>query len=179
MQWVMYYNPNESYPESKAQIGRYLGPAIDVGTAMTHKVLLPNGDYLCRASVRAWTPKEERNPDLLEARKLFMKRLHDSLGPACVTGDFEKEDLTPEFQYYADEDKTGFDRTPDEPLPPTPEAGDNYVGARVMLPRGRANSANNPSNDSNLMASLIDNLRTQLGLERHTWVDTWPQPLRC
>ena len=80
--------------------------------------------------------KEEKNQDLLDARNLFMERLHDALGPVCVTGDFEKEDLTPEFQYYADEDETGFEGTPDEPLPPTPEAGDNYVGARVNLPRG-------------------------------------------
>ena len=71
----MYYDPKQSYPEAKAKIGRYLGPAIDVGSALTHKVLLPNGDYLCRSSVRAWTPKEEANPAFLEARKSFMERV--------------------------------------------------------------------------------------------------------
>ena len=34
-EWVMYLNPNETYPEDKMRIGRYLGPAIDVGSAMT------------------------------------------------------------------------------------------------------------------------------------------------
>ena len=65
-----------------------------------------------------------------------MERLHDALGSACTIGDFEEQDLIPEFQYYADEDKTGFDRISDKPLPPTPEAGDNYIGAHVTLPRG-------------------------------------------
>ena len=40
-------------------MGRYLVPTIDVGSALPRKVLLPNGDYLCRSSVRAWIPKEE------------------------------------------------------------------------------------------------------------------------
>ena len=104
---------------------------------MTHKILLPNGDYVCRASVRAWTPKEEANEEMMAARKTFMTRVHDALGPACVINDFDDvEELTPEFEYYADEDETGFEGTPDEPLPPTPEVGDNYVGARLNLPRG-------------------------------------------
>ena len=42
-----------------------------------------------------------------------------------------------------------------------------------MLPRGRANSANNPSNDSNLMASLIDNLRTQLSVQPQQTQQKW------
>ena len=140
-QWVMYYNPTEVYPDAKPKMGRYLGPAIDVGTAMTHKVLLPNGDYLCRQSVCAWTPAEEANESMLAARKDFMKRVYDSLGPACQPGDFDEEDLTPDFEYYADESEDGFEGTPDETLPPTPEAGDNYVGARVRLPRGNDEEA--------------------------------------
>ena len=69
----MYYNPTEVYPNAKAVVGRYLGPAIDVGTAMTHKIILSSGDYVCRSSVRAWTPSEEANVDLLEAQKEYMR----------------------------------------------------------------------------------------------------------
>ena len=135
-QWVMYHDPKQSYPDAKAKIGRYLGPAIDVGSALTHKILLPNGGYVCRTSVRAWTAKEEANPAFLEARKSFMERVHDALGPACTVNDFTVEELTPNYEFYADKDETGFEGVPDESLPPTPEAGDNYVGARVTLPRG-------------------------------------------
>ena len=49
-------------------------------------------------------------------------------------------DLTPEFEYYANEVEDGFEGTPDEikeaPYP-TPEASDNYVGSRLQLPRGQ------------------------------------------
>ena len=38
-QWVMYYEPTECYPNGKPQIGRWLGPAPDVGIAVTYKIL--------------------------------------------------------------------------------------------------------------------------------------------
>ena len=41
-QWVMYYEPPLTYPDEKMCIGRYLGTAIDVGTAVTYKILKPN-----------------------------------------------------------------------------------------------------------------------------------------
>ena len=63
-QWVMYYEPTECYPNGKPQIGRWLGPAPDVGTAMTYKILKSNGWMVHRGTVRAWTPKEVANPAL-------------------------------------------------------------------------------------------------------------------
>ena len=42
-QWVIYYEPITGYPDSKKSIGRNLGPAIDVGNAMTYKMLKSNG----------------------------------------------------------------------------------------------------------------------------------------
>ena len=41
--WVMFYEPVNGYPNDKVTIGRYIGPAIDVGTAMTMKILKANG----------------------------------------------------------------------------------------------------------------------------------------
>ena len=52
-QWVMYYEPTATYPNDKCFMGHWLGPAIDVGSAMTHKVLKSNGHYVCRSTVRA------------------------------------------------------------------------------------------------------------------------------
>ena len=54
----------------------------------------------------------------------------------CTIGDVEDADLTPEFDYYADDVEDGFDGTTDKTLPPTPEVNDNYVGENVILPRG-------------------------------------------
>ena len=45
--WVVYYEPVNGYPNDKVTIVRYLGPAIDVGTAMTMKILKHNGGYVC------------------------------------------------------------------------------------------------------------------------------------
>ena len=38
-EWLMFYEPIASYPDSHPTVGRYLGPATDVGGAMTHKIL--------------------------------------------------------------------------------------------------------------------------------------------
>ena len=47
-QWVMYYEPTETYPNIKWTMGRYLGPSLDVGTAMTQKILKANGEFVIR-----------------------------------------------------------------------------------------------------------------------------------
>ena len=66
--------------------------------------------------------------------------LMSEVWPSATISDFEENDLTPNFEYYAD-DEDGFEGTADETLPPkllppTPEADDNYVGAELLLPRG-------------------------------------------
>ena len=50
-----------------------------------------------------------------------MSQVQEALGAACTVGGFEDADLTPEFDYYADNTEDGFEGTPDETLPPTPE----------------------------------------------------------
>ena len=46
-EWVMFFQPKETYLDDKMFIGRWLGPAIDVGTAMTYNILRPDGGYVC------------------------------------------------------------------------------------------------------------------------------------
>ena len=86
-------------------MGRWLGLAVDVGSAMTYKVQTYNGQFVCRSSVRPWTPKEEANLDLLREREEFMARLKDNLGRPAKEVDFPLEDLTPEYSYCADDDE--------------------------------------------------------------------------
>ena len=72
-------------------------------------------------------------------RVSFMKQLNSCIGHAAKLSDFPLNDLTPEFDYYADEVEDVFEETPDEiqdAPPPTPEASDNYVGTRLQLPCG-------------------------------------------
>ena len=70
----MYYEPTETYPSDRMSIGRCLGPALDVGTAMTHKILKSNGQVLPRNTVRAWTLDEEASGALIKARQDQAKR---------------------------------------------------------------------------------------------------------
>ena len=40
--WVMYHDP-ANFTDKKMILGQYLGPAIDVGSMLTSKILIPNG----------------------------------------------------------------------------------------------------------------------------------------
>ena len=68
----MLFQPKETYPDDKMFIGRWIGPAIDVGTAMNYKILRPDGGYVCRSTLRYWTSNEEENPVIMDERVFFM-----------------------------------------------------------------------------------------------------------
>ena len=74
-------------------------------------------------------------------RVFFMTQRNRCIGHAAKVSDFLLNDLTPEFEYYADVVEDGFEGTPDEikeAPPPRPEASDNNVGSRLQLPRGQS-----------------------------------------
>jgi hypothetical protein len=47
-----------AFPEKRFNICRYLGPAIDIGLALTAKILKKNGQYVCRLTLRHLMPEE-------------------------------------------------------------------------------------------------------------------------
>ena len=95
-------------------IGRWLGPAIDVDTAMPYKILSPDGGYVCRSTLRSWTSNEEAKPVRMAKRVSFMKQINSYIGHAAKLSDFPFNDLTPEFEYYADDAEDRFEGTPDD-----------------------------------------------------------------
>ena len=126
----MLFQPKETHPDNNMFIGTWLGPAIDFGTATTYKILRPDGGYVCRSTVRSWTSNEEANPVRMAKRVSFMKQLNSCISHAAKLSDFPLNDLTPEFEYYADGIEDGFEGNPDdikEATPLTPEASENYV----------------------------------------------------
>ncbi len=42
-EWVKFCSTTISFPEDPLVLGKYLGPSIDVGPAMTAKILTPTG----------------------------------------------------------------------------------------------------------------------------------------
>ena len=61
MQPVLYYNKMATYPETNEVLGHFVGIAINVGDALTFKVLTKHDQVLCRSVVRPADDKDHLN----------------------------------------------------------------------------------------------------------------------
>ena len=127
----------QGYPEHKEILGRWLGPAIDIGPAMTSKVLKGNGQVIYTSTYHAIADDEMAKPEEVKARQAFDAALATKLGAPMSKHDLPSEGVdadTPTFELYED------DENPPLWLPDadevTPEVADSYVGAQVNLPIG-------------------------------------------
>ena len=82
-EWVMFRDETAPFPDDMLKLGRYLGPSIDVGPAMTTKILTENGLVLHRSAYKPLTPDELPDKDGSDAQEQFMARVHKRLG-SCV-----------------------------------------------------------------------------------------------
>jgi hypothetical protein len=89
-----------TFPDNKLILGRYLGPATDVGSALTAKILKSNGQTVCRSTLWHLTDEETHCPIHLETRRVFDETVASHLGPNATDQDFLAEDLTPDFDHY-------------------------------------------------------------------------------
>ena len=60
---VKYRDSSVKFPEDKLRFGRDLGPALDVGPAMTRKILNKKGNVVYRSTVRSLTEEEQHDPE--------------------------------------------------------------------------------------------------------------------
>jgi hypothetical protein len=81
-----------SYPEDKVVLDRYLGPSIDVGPALTAKILKDNGQIVPRSTYRGLTPEEIESPLEQAKRKKFDEKVEIALGPKASLEDFQELD---------------------------------------------------------------------------------------
>jgi hypothetical protein len=131
--WVMFRDNVPTFPDIKLILGRYLGPATDVGSALTAKILKSNGQTVCRSTLRHLNNKEIHCPIHQEMRRVFNESITHHLGPNATKQDFPAEDLTPDYDFYDDD----HDLDPDHGvLEVTPEMGDNYLSAEISVPQG-------------------------------------------
>lgn len=132
--WLM-FKDRASFPSDDLVLGRYLGPAIDVGSALCAKILKSNGEIVYRSTYRHLTPEERESAVHKAQCERFDVGIFDAMGAPAIEADFPDLDITPEFEEYEDDD--GIEGSPDaEVEEPTPEASDNYLNAELMLPRG-------------------------------------------
>ena len=128
--WVMFRDNTPTFPDDALTLGRYLGPALDVGSALTTNILKANGQFVARSTLRHLTDVEIADPVHFQLRTSFDQSITNCLGPNCSIKDFpDPEDLTPDPAYYDDDGNIG---DPDEStvkIMPTSEAGDNYISA--------------------------------------------------
>jgi hypothetical protein len=137
-----------------------------VGPALTTKILKANGEVVYRSMYRALTDVERANAAHVCRQIKFDLNILDKFGPETTPDDFPDLDIpdTPELNHFDDVDYAGCDDKwvkrwcaftgdgltgdADDEIPfpslgvdlelPTPEAGDNYVNASLMLPRGNS-----------------------------------------
>jgi hypothetical protein len=128
---------------SKIQLGRDLGAAIDIGPAMTCKILKQNGSIMYRSSVRPLTQDEIQSPAEQKERQEFDIIIEEKFGPAMNKDDFQNDPdyadfVTPTYYCYKD------DEVPPSKMPDIDDIKkehdvdtyDQYVGARVRVPIG-------------------------------------------
>ncbi len=122
-----------TFPDNKLTLGRYLGPEINIGSALTAKILKSNGQTVCRSTLRHLNDLEIHCPIHQEMHRVFNESITHHLGPNATEQDFPAEDLTPDYDFYDD----GRDLDPDHSdLEVTPEMGDNYLDAEISVPHG-------------------------------------------
>ncbi len=162
--WVMFRDNIPTFPDDKLILGCYLGPATDIGSALTAKILKSNGQVVFRSTLRHLTDDERACPMHTAQRKAFDDSVVVRLGPAPLEADFPDEDLTPVHEPFGDTGSADdFDMEPDhEDLEVTPKAHDNYVGVDLLFPnggtmtRGRV-TARKRDSDGNPKGSSNDN----------------------
>ena len=69
-------------------------------------------------------------------KKAFNENIIQKIGVPATENEFDKDYLTPTFEYYNDDHQYTAPDAPPENLTPTPEIGDNYLSMELMLPRG-------------------------------------------
>ncbi len=120
-----------AFPDVKLILVRYLGPATNVGSALTVKILKSNWQTVCRLTLRHLTDKEIHCPIHLETHRVFDETSANHLGPNATDQDFLAEDLTPDFDHYDDDHNLDPDHGD---LEVTPEMGYNYLNAEISVP---------------------------------------------
>jgi hypothetical protein len=129
------------FPVSKIQLGRDFGAAIDIGTAMTCKVLKQNGSVMYRSSVRPLTQDEIQSPTEQKERQEFEISIEEKFGPDMNKDKNDPDNadfVTPTYDCYED-DEVPPSRMPDiDNIKEEHDVDtyDQYVGARVRVPTG-------------------------------------------
>ena len=79
-EWVMFNDSQATFPETKFQVGKWIGLAIDIGSALTYKILKSNGRVVPRSTIRHLTHDDLKNPDHIAMTKAFGDNIIQKIG---------------------------------------------------------------------------------------------------
>jgi hypothetical protein len=108
--WIIYYDRVASFPDPKEQLGWWLGPAIDLGLAMTAKILKPNGQVEYNSTHHSLTDAELYDLIQIAARDAFMTLLNAAvIGPPVdreILALIHADVHTPEHELHEDDSES-------------------------------------------------------------------------
>ena len=126
----MFWDNVPTFPDVKLILGQNMGPATNVGSALTAKILKSDGQTVCRLTLQHLNDKEIHCPVHQEMHRVFDETITNRLGPNATDEDFPAEDLTPDYDFYDDGHDLDLDHGD---LEVTPEMGDNYLNAEISV----------------------------------------------
>ena len=83
-EWFIFRDNNTSFPDDKLTLGRYLGPATDVGSAMCYKILKAGGQVAFQNTVWYLTLEGRADPEHKKLRDDFDTHVTNRLGGAAT-----------------------------------------------------------------------------------------------
>ncbi len=93
------------YPDESLHLGKYLGPTIDVGLAITAKLLQNNGEVLYQGTYELLTIEEWGDHTVSQDMVTFKETIEEHLGAKFACHELEEVSMPdmPEYIPYADE----------------------------------------------------------------------------
>jgi hypothetical protein len=137
--WVNFRDTGQSFPDSKEWLGRDLGPAIDIGPAMSRKDLKINGEVMFRVSARGLNLDKMQSPDEQKRHQEYDEAIKAKLGKGMQDHEFKLDPdfadvVTPTHDCYEEKKEPAFEMPVIDDLDEHDVATyDQYVGASVQL----------------------------------------------
>jgi hypothetical protein len=104
--WVWYWVPQPKGPETDMltkSLGKYIGPEINAGDAMTSRVLAPSGEVVHRSSVAPLTDEEEADPENDRRKEDYLAALKSRLKERAKDIKLKGHDKKEAKEYSADD----------------------------------------------------------------------------
>jgi hypothetical protein len=100
---------NASFPESRKELGRWLGVSHRVGQAMCFFILTGNGTVISRSSVQALNPDEIRTEDIKNQIQQYDQTVNNKIGNHINSLDIPVPNMKPLYILDMDDKNTVTD----------------------------------------------------------------------